>query len=1075
MLTYCYGTDLYSLAAQLIEELDKESSQNVLEPEIFVVQNHGMANWLSLYIAEKKGVAANLKFEFPAERIWKLIRTIDSDIPEDLPSDRHPMTWSLMQLLKDEQTLSEFPELQYYIAGSSGDTNTMRTWKLSSKIADVFDQYLIYRPELISKWDRGELQNTTNSAERWQSKLWQLLNTHWQKNYNKTWLHRVQLQAELLNRIESGNLDTSSLPSRITVFGVSMMPPGFTEIITNISKLVDINFYQLRPSIETGGSNSFKNPLLKSLGNIFEEQENVLHSNIKSVGDVHKIKISETSSSKQSLLQSVQLDLKRDAEPDEIVPRVQSTDSSIQVHACHSPMREVEVLYDQLLAKFDEDRGLNPNDILIMTPDIETYLPVIEAVFGSPQEGQPDMPYTIVDQGKQNSESVIEIFLQFLSLCESRFKVTEVIDLLESDVIKESYGFSEEDLNYLILWVKENNIRWGIDSSFKKGMDLPKSNSFTWKSGLNRILAGYMLKAEDDELYNQIYPYHEIETSANAELAGAFYSFIEHLSELSDFANRAYTPEEWSQKLSEMISLILPDSRDHFWELSKLRDALNKLENVADLGGYSSKISFPIVRAWLEDYLQEKPVGGGGLGRGITFSSLRPMRSIPFKMIGMIGMDEGKFPQSKIPIEFSLIEAEPHPGDPDRAEEDRYLFLENILSAQSDIYFSYVGQSNQQDVEYPPSVVLKEFLDYLEECYEVDSNDLVRKHRLQGFSDAYFKGETLFTYSKTNQRINEKLLKGTKKEPRFYKEILPEPEEDWQKLSVNDLISFYQHPAKYLLNNRLGIYFGENDIISEDREPFFLTGLDDYRVGQELLNRFMEDKSLDKYKDHLRARDMLPEGWSGDQAYQNKVEEVTVFGNNLKSQFNQQQLEDIDINVTIGNFHLIGKLNHVYEEALIDYRFGNMKPKNLVKMWIRHLCFQLCKPEGHPGISRLFTLDNGKPLVEYKLGSVDEAETMLARLLDLYWTGLQKLIYLFPESSFAFGHEVCLKNEDESTGLYKASKKWIREWGSYPGEGEDPYNKLLLGSQNPLELNEFQVASKKFWSPFFEALIEEDN
>ena len=432
-------------------------------------------------------------------------------------------------------------------------------------------------------------------------------------------------------------------------------------------------------------------------------------------------------------------------------------------------------------------------------------------------------------------------------------------------------------------------------------------------------------------------------------------------------------------------------------------------------------------------------------------------------------MNEGTFPRSKIPVEFDLMNLEPEPGDPVRSEEDRYLFLENLISARSHIYFSYVGQSNRQDTEFPPSVVLREFLDYLEEYYGLESEDLVTKHRLQAFSPAYFKDGGLFSYSKTQLNISRQLLDGGAEYPQFISARLPVPDKEWKNLSVGDLIGFFQHPTKYLLQARLGINLYEDDVLSEDREPFALYGLDKYIVGQELLDNFIKGKPVAPYEQILIARDMLPEGWSGKQAFDQRTDEVEEFGTKLTSIL-QQQLEDCEADITIDDFHLVGKLSNIYEQAQIYYRFGRMQPKYLIDLWIKHLVFQIVKPVGHKGISRLFTRDKNEPFAEYRLSPVENPRPILKQLLQMYWEGLQRCIYFFPQSSYAFAEVVCYKDGEPRSGLNKAESKWIREYGYWPGEREDPCNKVMLGSKNPLQMDRFRQTSRAFWAPFFEVL-----
>lgn len=1074
MLKFFYGTQLENLADQLIDELGQQAPRKLLSPEIFVVQNHGIGQWLSLYIANQLGVSANLEFEFPSERIWSLIRQIDDEIPQTLPSDRQPMTWSLMNLLQDEQILSEFENLNRYVQDEDPTQQAIRTWKLSSKIADVFDQYLIYRPELIMDWEAGILRHNSE-AEQWQSKLWNKLVERWKQiDLTDEWLHRARLQQKLMKAIKQGTLDRKKLPERVSIFGVSDMSPVFIETMVHLSKLVDVHFYQLTVDPGIKECDEFKNPLLQSLGRQGTQFMSHFSRSLEQAPDVKECVDSNGKSDEKSAFEGVQTDIREDNPLTGRNLNVAAADSSIQVHSCHSAMREVEVLYDQLLALLDENHDMTPDNILIMTPDIETYAPMIEAVFEKPEEGQPKIPYSIADRGIQGANPAIKSFLKILELCESRFKVTDVLDLLDANPVQEAFEFTDEDLNRLEQWIRDNRIRWGIDAPFKRSMEVPENNSFTWKAGVDRMLLGFTMRSEDDKLYHGIFPYRDIETSQDGTLVGKLSHFLHALFDFSREVRENKPPAGWLQVINKLAETFLPDTRNYFRDLSQIRDALDRLEETTSWAGYDHELPFWIVRSWLQEQLESQTTGGGRIGQGVTFSSLMPMRSIPFRFIGMIGMNDGAFPRSKIPIEFDLMNLEPQPGDPVQAREDRYLFLENLLSARSHIYFSYTGQSNRQDSEFPPSVVLKEFLDYLQEHYGLKSDKIIQTHRLQAFSTVYFEDSSLFTYSKTQQNISRQLQNGQTTSSQFMNRELPEPEKEWKRLSIQNLVSFFQHPAKYLLHQRLGIYLREEDLLTEDREPFELDGLDGYQVGQELLDRYMKDKPLDSYRHVLESRDMLPDGWSGEQAYNQKVKEVRDFGSEIATTFDRRELDDLEVDCEIDSFRIVGKLSDIYDNALMRYRFGKMRPKDLIDLWIRHLLFQQVKPASHPGYSKLFTRDKKTPFAEYRLSPIEDPKPILSVLSKMYWEGLQQCIYFFPETSFAYGREVCEKGNAPESGLKKAAREWDRSYGSYPGEVGDPYNKLLMGPKNPLEHEKFQHMAVQFWSPFFEVLNQEE-
>ncbi|SMO40387.1 exodeoxyribonuclease V subunit gamma [Fodinibius sediminis] len=1077
MLEFYHSTELEKLADLLFEELGKPSRAHPLDEEIFVVQNNGIGQWLSLRMAEKEGIAANLKFEFPSERIWSLIRLQNETLPEHLPSDRGPMTWTLMELFGDGQFLNKFDNLHHYIQEEDPLQRSMRCWKLASKIADVFDQYLIYRPRMILNWEKDDYQ-VSSYAEQWQSRLWKTLVKHWTKNYEGQYLHRAQLQEGLWDAIAEGTLPADKLPGRITVFGVSSVSPAFIETMIRLSRLTDVFFYQLSfaPSVTQTGQ--FRNPLLQSMGRERTSFMSLFTSYIETseqlIEQMERKESRTSAHGKKSFFQAIQSDIKKDSRLNGRNLQVPPADRSIQVHNCHSPMREVEVLHDQLLALLDENPGLRPDEILVMTPDIETYALVIDAVFGTPDEGQPDIPYVIADRGVGQTNPATKAFLKILELCESRFKVTEVLDLLDSNPIREKFGFTDEELNRLEQWVADNRIRWGVDGYSKNERGLPDSDHFTWKAGLRRILLGYMMQSEKDQLYNKIYAYGEVESSDDAALAGRLSLLLHRMFDLVDKVREPRRPRQWQQLLDEMADRFLPDTREYFWELSKIRESVGRLAEDADLGGYRQRISFSVIRRWLGEHLQEQSTGGGHIGKGVTFSSLMPMRSIPFKLIGMIGMNEGAFPRSKIPIEFDLMYLDPQPGDPVRSEQDRNLFLENILSARHGLYFSYVGQSNRQDTQFPPSVVLREFLDYLEEYYDLYLDDLVTDHPLQSYDAVYFKERGLFSYSQTQHKISRKMMYTEAGAKIFMKNDLPDPDDARRQVSINELVSFFQHPAKFLLQNRLGIFLTDERVVTEDREPFTLSGLDNYQVGQELLDRFFGGESLGGCYPYFQSRDLLPEGWIGEHDFTERVQEVQEFGNNLKSLLDRQKMEDEEVDLAVGDFRIVGRLTGIYKHHhRIDYRFGSMRPKDVIDLWIKHLCLQAVKTSNQGGTSRLFTRHKKKRYAEYQLGSVAGYRQILGELLMTYWRGLQRCCYFFPESAFAYAEQVCYKNGSPDTGLSRARNKWIREYSDYPGEGQDPYNKLLLGDENPLQKKAFKRAAENFWEPFFEAIVGE--
>ena len=1065
MLTYCSGTDLEQLADHHLGELRKRPPKNPLSTETYVVQNHGMARWLSLYMAEKRGIAANLKFEFPAERIWSLIRAMDPDVPKALPSDRKPMTWAILYILKNDDD-ARLEVLQQYTEESDAARQEMRRWKLAGRIADVFDQYLTYRPEMILDWAKKNYK-PKSATEQWQSVLWKKLIRHWESHSGKEYKHQAVLLNEILTTIDNKSLDTEKLPQRVTVFGVSAMPPVYLKILVKLSRLTDVYFYCIAP----GKDQSSSNPINLSLGATGREYRDLLHKFIAEEEvetDRHFLNY-DYNSAGESLLQIFKENL-LDSENETASV---GFDSTIQVHSCHSARREVEVLYDQLLAMFEKDETLQPSEVMVLAPDLEAYAPEIEAIFGTVEDELPEIPFHLAERNRGRSNPVDLAVEKIIELADSRFKVTEVLDLLDSEPIQQKFNFTDDSLITLERWIDDNNIRWGIDAKSKEALDLPGSNSFTWKAGLNRMILGYAMKPDEDHLFNGIYPYREVEQTEEALLVGRFANLMELLFRLHKEVQTSRSIAQWSTLLNEWIFKFFPQKDDYFSELQRIRDMFSNLDEYKQLSGFEDDVPFRIIRSYVQEELEKKITGSGRSGKGITFSSMVPMRNIPAKVICVLGLNDNSFPRSKLPVAFDMLHQAPRPGDRSHRKEDRQLFLEILLAAKERVYFSYIGQSNRQDSKFPPSVVLRELIDYLTDRYSLKEKEMVTEHSLQAFSPKYFKAEhssPLFSYSQRNLDIAKRLINSESEYTGFLIDELPDPDPDYKRLTVNSLIHFFQHPAKYLLQNRFGIYLNQDKILDEDREPFRLQGLEGYRIGQDLLDRYLNQKSLESYKQVANAADLLPEGWPGEQAFKQKTADVQQFGSNLQEILRQDKLEPLEVDIELGEFRITGKLDRVYTNEQILYRYGSMRPKDLIELWIRHLAFQYVKPESHSGNSRLYTRGKKQPVEFYHLPPISEPADILSDLLRIYWSGLKRNTLFFPEISFAFAHEVCFRNNDPEKGIKSAGYKWKDDYASYPREGDDPYNKLLTGDVNPLDNKDFQSISRSFWEPFFDVL-----
>jgi exodeoxyribonuclease V gamma subunit len=1056
--------DLIPLAEVFSQKRKQESPRNPLLPEQIVVQNSEMSRWLTAYLSEKEGIAANLNFMFPAELFWEIIRIMNPDIPERLPSDRGPMSWSIFGILQstDDSALSV---LHQYINHEESHIREMRRWDLACRISDVFDQYLSYRPGMILAWEKNQLV-TGFSTERWQAHLWRELINNWQ---NKAEMHRPRLQERFFTAVENGSFPAEKLTSSLTVFGKIDVPSSFFKVISQLEKVTDINFYNQKAAVHQ------EQVLVKSLnkkgrefGDIFNKY--VARNDVSC--DCQQLSGDQRETKRVNFFNTLRKDIQAGPNKEGSF----TADSSFQVHSCHSAQREVEVLYDQLLCLLDNNMGLNPADILIISPEIEKYAAEIEAVFGAPGEGVPKIPFHISGIS-ENSDPFEAGFKKLLKLVDSRFKVTDVIGLLECKPVSDKLNLSEEDLIILNRWIDENYIRWGIDGIQKQSLNLPASNNFTWQSGLHSMFAGFAMEPEGDTLLHGIYPYEEIGQTDHGLLLGKLSQFMHQLFQCHKQVQEPKPPEEWSRILREWLFHIFNEEPANYTRLNGLIQLIDGFAEETNQAGREGEISYQIVCDYLENQLEDQPAHSRRNGEGVTFCSMNAMRGIPAKIVGMIGMNDGAFPQSKTVPDFDLIVKDPKKGDRSAAKDGRQLFLEAILAATEGIYFSFVGQSDSTDAEYPPSAVLQELIDYISEYYSIDENELIREHRLQPFSPHYFKNSEngYFSYSSRNQKAAEQLNRRDTAESTFIKEPLPEPDDVLKKITLTSFVGFFQHPAKFLLNRRLGIYLHQDEYPDEDREPFTLSALEKSRFDRELGNRFLKDQSLESYYEVARAKNLLPEGWAGRQEYQQKLEWVNDFGEFIKSRVSGELLEPDEIYLQRDDFLLTGRLDSVYQGGQILYRFGKMRPKDLIELWIKHLLLQTVKPNDHSGESRFITRDdkNDRKGVSFKLLPPENSRRILEKLISIYKKGLRKNTLFFPAISYKYAESIFRKKKDEPKAVEAAKAEWTDSRRPYL-EGDDPYNKCLMQDVDPLDNKDlasgFKQISRTFWEPFFGVL-----
>ena len=958
------------------------------------------------------------------------------------------------------------------------DRGYFRTWQLSRQIANLFDQYCIYRPNMILRWEAG-------NGSGWQAELWRLLTR------GQPASHKAAMQRRFFSALrDAGTERILKLPQRIAVFGISTLPLFHMQVLAALAEHCEVNLFLMNPSQEYWAEIKSKYEITRMLRKegghdpspdyLHLETGNSLLASMGGLGrDFLGIILDHDPEMKtcferpagNTLLHAIQADIldmaDRGAARREQAPQLQRSDedmradNSVSIHSCHSPMREAEVLHDFLLEVFNCDPSIKPRDILVMTPDIEEYAPFIRAVFDAPGDESRRVPYTIADQTVRRHSTPVKTFFSVLELGKDRFGVSGVIDILECPAVQRRFSLLPADMDIVHRWIKETRICWGIDAAYRSNLELPNIKHNTWLAGVERLLLGYAMPGGEERLFSDILPYDHIEGSA-APVLGNFIAFLEVLFSTAVSPGESLTPGQWQEKILSLLdSLFLPDD-DEAQDLQVLRSAIARLDAVAQQSGFTEKIDLDVVVSWLEHSLQAQYIGRSFLTGKVTFCAMLPMRSIPFKVLCMLGMNDGAFPRKTSELGFDLIARYPRRGDRSLRSDDRYLFLEAVISAREKLYISYVGQGIQDNSELPPSVLVSELLDYSGQGYAVPGKRiqdyLVVKHRLQAFSPRYFEqGGALYSYSQENCEASRAMLEERREPPLFVLHELSAPETEKKIITVSDLTRFFDNPAKYLLNKTLGLYLGGREDALEDREPFELAGLDKYQIAQRLCERYIAGQDAAPVCRAIEAAGLLPHGTPGAGALQAITPQLLQFSETVKACIRGEQLPPVSIACESCGYLLTGTISNIWPGTLLHYRSATVKATDRLRIWIQHL---LCSAAdaAAPDASILIGTD-----CVWETGPLRAiARQELEKLVALYNRGLSSVLHFFPKSSLDYA-DALNRGKAPHDAMRAARNAWAGN-DYAPGENRDPYYTLCFRGHDPLDA-EFETLSREIFDP----------
>jgi exodeoxyribonuclease V gamma subunit len=1086
---HLYSSNRLELLADTFAQLIQSNPLPPLQKETILIQSRGMARWLAMETATRINIWANCDCPFPNTFIRNIYKLLLPDIPDISLFEKKYVIWQLMEILPELIQDFNLTKVASYL--ESGDD--LKLYQLAYELADLFDQYTLFRPQMILDWENNTKK--IPAAHTWQSMVWQHLVNRIHKTQHFPDFHRARLLQLFEEKIAPPSFDHTILPPRISVFGISSLPPYHIKVLAALAHHVDLHFFIMNPCMEYWFDIITDRNIVKisrkesaSQDTLHLKQGNSLLASMGHLGRDFMATLQDIFSEdhdlfmdpgENSLLSNIQQDIlllhenhNPSLQPSRQKKTIKHSDTSLIFHSCHSPMREVEILHDQLLDIFDKsdtDESIEPKDILVMAPDIDIYTPLIRAVFDMDNSTRKKIPYSISDQSIRKTSRYIETFLDILLLPQRRLSSIDVLEVLETKAVQNRFSINDKDFSVIKNWIHETRICWGVDQDHKTRLQLPPYEENTWRAGLDRLLLGYAMPGHGQILFNNILPYDHLEGS-NTNILGSFLDFSENLFNQVATLQQTFTLTEWSEiLLHTKDKLLLTDEKSEA-EDRTLHHVIYGLKDLQSRTLFSEKISLRVIRSFLINSLDEQfsSISGvaGFLTGGVTFCSMLPMRAIPFKVICLLGMNDGMYPRSGRKNSFDLLAMEPKRGDRSKRYDDRYLFLESLLSARQKISISYVGQSMQDGTQRPPSVLVSELMDYIDQGYVQQNNPdepftplcdkLITIHHLQPFHHDYFHSQTdtkqkkLFSYSAENCEAAKALISDKLKTSSSFSAPLITPPDEFRHVELHELVRFFSHPARYFLVKIVGIAPIEENQAFNISEPFTLKGLARYKLGNDILEQLLRGQDCEKLYQIKKAAGELPHGRIGEIHFMQLVSELQPFHKTLAALFSGQEFKQQQISLSIGDYTISGQLDNVSAKGMVQYRYATIKPKDVIQSWISHLVLNSIQNSNGPE-SGLFTYYAGKETI-YKYSPAAESHRHLEKLLDLYWQGLTKPLYFFPRTSFAFAQEIH-NGKNEREALRKACIEWEGNDFNKMGEKNDPYNLICcknMALANPL-------------------------
>jgi exodeoxyribonuclease V gamma subunit len=1091
---------------EALRALLAEPPADPFAPEVVAVPTRGMERWLSQRMSDRlgaspgraDGVCANVEFPPPRRLVGDAVATASGIDPDTDPWLPERAVWPLLDVV--EECLAEpwLAPLSAHLGGTHPSADPVRRARRLATLrhlAELFDRYALHRPEMARAWATGRDDDGTGrplaAAHGWQPELWRCLRA---RIGVPDIAARVDGACAQLRR-EPGLLD---LPPRLSIFGLTRLPAGQLQVLRALADGRDVHLFLLHPSpglwariaTATGGRPVVRRAedptaalpasrLLSSWGADAREMQLVLGA-AEHAAHHHPVEHRP-----DTLLGRIQADVHADREPpgpplpgrDDARPLLDAADRSVQVHACHGRARQVEVLRDAILHLLEDDPTLEPRDVIVMCPDIETFASLVQATFGAgeataeedeadalPEDIRPpDLRVRLADRALRQTNPVLGVVARLIELAGERVTASQVLDLVDREPVRRRFGLDDDDLARIERWVADSGIRWGLDAAHRAPFKLDTLEAGTWRAGLDRVLVGVAMPEGRRLLFQDVLPLDDVDSS-DIELAGRLAELLDRLGAALDALGTPQTAAGWTASIAAAADELTATSRLDAWQRAELDRILGDVEHEA--GTSATELALPELRALLAGRLEGRPTRANFRTGHLTICTLMPMRSVPHRVVCLLGMDEGVFPRKSPRDGDDIMLRDPHVGDRDPRSEDRQLLLDALLSATDRLIVTYTGNDERTNAPRPPAVPVTELLDVVDRTVRTADGrprDRIEvRHPLQPFDPRNFTAGALvdgrsWSFDAVTLEGARALEGDREAVPPFLGRPLP-PEVS-QLVELAELVRFAERPARAFLRSRLGITVGEYADEVADALSVELDSLEEWGVGNRLVEGLLSGASMDDCVRAEVARGALPPGRLALPVLARVRPIAEEIAGAARGLLGDAEPGSVDVRVALeGGRGLNGTVPGVCGDVLRTVTYSRLSARHRLAVWVRLLALTAAHP-GRPfeaitvGRARSGAPD-GTRITVARIRPIgpERAGVGLARLVDLWDRGMREPLPLACLTSAAYATARAAGEDAEKA----ARGAWESGW-AYPREDAEPEHTLVFGGT--LTLAELMAAA----------------